>query len=222
MKNLLGRNLLTESKLDWGEMMLVRNRDPLHAQLTEEVPDVFKEGLGELKGMKVNMRVKDDAIPRFYKARRVSYAMKQKVEDELNRLQESGIIEPVQFSEWAAPILLKSSGQIRICGDYKVTINKGVMEDKYILPRVNDLYASLTGGETFYKLDMSQAYLQLKLDEASRDYVTINTHKWLFRYTRLPYGLSVAPSIFQRTMECVLAGIPHVYMYGCINFIFGR
>ena len=215
MQNLLGRNLLTEFKLDWGEIMLVRNRDPVHAQLMEEVPDVFKEGLGELKGMKVNIHVKDDAIPRFHKARPVPYAMKQKVEDELNRLQESGIIEPIQFSEWAAPIVpvLKSNGQIRICGDYKVTINKGVVEDKYPLPRVNDLYASLTGGETFSKLDMSQAYLQLKLDEGSRDYVTINTHKGLFRYTRLPYGLSVAPSIFQRTLECVLAGIPHVCIF---------
>ena len=170
MQNLLGRNLLTEFKLDWGEIMLVRNRDPVHAQLMEEVPDLFKEGLGELRGMKVNIHVKDDAIPRFHKARPVPYAMKQKVEDELNRLQESVIIEPVQFSEWAAPIVpvLKSNGQIRICGDYKVTINKGVVEDKYPLPRVNGLYASLTGVETFNKLDMSQAYLHLKLDEASR------------------------------------------------------
>ena len=140
MQNLLGRHLLTEFRLDWGEIMLVRNRDPVHAQLMEEVPDVFKEGLGELKGMKVNIHVKDDAIPRFHKARPVPYAMKQKVEDELNRPQESGIIEGVQFSEWTAPIVpvLKSNGQIRICGDYKVTINKGVVEDKYPLPRVNE------------------------------------------------------------------------------------
>ena len=215
MQNLLGRHLLTEFKLDWGEIMLVRNRDPVHAQLMTEVPNVFREGLGELKGMKVNIHVKDDATPRFHKARHVPYAMKEKVEYELKRLQETGIIEPVQFSEWAAPIVpaLKSNGQIRTCGDYKLTINQGVVEDKYPLPRVNDLYASLTGGETFSKLDLSHAYLQLKIDEPSRDYVTINTHKGLFRYTRLPYGLSVAPSIFQRTLECVLAGIPHVCIF---------
>ena len=111
--------------------------------------------------MKVNNRVKDEAIPRFHEARPVPQAMQHKVEDELNRLQEIGIIEPVQFSELAAPIVpdLKSNGQIRICGEYKVTINKGMVEDTYPLPRVNDLYASLTGGETFSKLDMSQAYL---------------------------------------------------------------
>ena len=214
MQNPLGRNLLTEFKLDWGEIMLVRNRDPVHAQLMTEVPDVIKEGLGELKGMKVNIHVKDDATPRF-QARPVPYAMKEKVEDELKRLQETGIIEPVQLSELAAPIVpvLKSNGQIRICGEYKVTINQGVVEDKYPLPRVNYLYASLTGGETFSKLDLCHAYLHLKLDEASRDYVTINTHKGLFRYTILPYGMSVAPYIFQRTLECVLASIPYVCIF---------
>ena len=94
-----------------------------------------------------------------------------------------------------------------------MTINQAVVEDKYPIPRVNDLYAGLNGGETFSKLDLSQAYLQLTLDEDSRDYVTINTHKGLFRYTRLPYGLAVAPSIFQRTLECVLAGIPRVCIF---------
>ncbi|KAI0232573.1 hypothetical protein LSAT2_017097, partial [Lamellibrachia satsuma] len=126
-------------------------------------PDVFSEGLGELKGMKVKIQVKDDATPRFHKPRPVPYALKEKVKKELIRLQETGIIEQVQFSEWAAPIVpvCKSNGQIRICGDYKVTINQAVVEDKYPIPRVNDLYAGLNGGETFSKLDLSQAYLQL-------------------------------------------------------------
>ena len=98
----------------------------------------------------------------------------------------------------------------RLQGDYK---QRGGGGHIYPLPRVNDLYASLTGGETFSKLDMSHTYLELKLDEGSRDYVTINTHKGLFRYTRLPYCLSVAPSFFQRTLECLLAGIPHVCIF---------
>ena len=62
-------------------------------------------------------------------------------------------------------------------------------------------------------LDLSHAYLQLPLDEGSRDYVTINTHKGLFRYTRSPYGISVAPSIFQRTLDSLLYGIPRVCIF---------
>ena len=214
-KNLLGRNLLSQLKLDWGEIMHVCKRDPVQSGLLAEVPGVFSEGLGKLKDVQVKIHVKNGAIPRFFKARPIPYALKEKVENELDRLQHEGIIEPVQFSEWAAPIVpvCKANGQIRICGDYKVTINRSVVEDKYPLPRVNDLYASLAGGETFSKLDLRHAYLQLPLDEGSREYVTINTHKGLFRYTRLPYGISVAPSIFQRALECVLADIPRVCIF---------
>ena len=214
-KNLLGRNLLSQLKLDWGEIMHVCKRDPVQSGLLAEVPGVFSEGLGKLKDVQVKIHVKNGAIPRFFKARPIPYALKEKVENELDRLQHEGIIEPVQFSEWAAPIVpvCKANGQIRICGDYKVTINRSVVENKYPLPRVNDLYASLAGGETFSKLDLRHAYLQLPLDEGSREYVTINTHKGLFRYTRLPYGISVAPSIFQRALECVLADIPRVCIF---------
>ena len=214
-KNLLGRNLLSQLKLDWGEIMHVCKRDPVQSGLLAEVPGVFSEGLGKLKDVQVKIHVKNGAIPRFFKARPIPYALKEKVENELDRLQHEGIIELVQFSEWAAPIVpvCKANGQIRICGDYKVTINRSVVEDKYPLPRVNDLYASLAGGETFSKLDLRHAYLQLPLDEGSREYVTINTHKGLFRYTRLPYGISVAPSICQRALECVLADIPRVCIF---------
>lgn len=65
----------------------------------------------------------------------------------------------------------------------------------------------------FTKLDMSQAYQQLRLDEESKQYVIINTHRGLFRYNRLPYGIASAPGIFQRTIEGVLRDIPGVSVY---------
>ena len=65
----------------------------------------------------------------------------------------------------------------------------------------------------FTKLDLSHAYQQIKLDEQSRQYVTINTHKGLFTYNRLPFGISSAPSIFQRVMESLLQGIDGVCVY---------
>ena len=57
---------------------------------------------------------------------------------------------------------------------------------------------------------MSQAYQQILLEEESKKYTTINTHKGLFQYNRLPYGVSSSPGIFQRTMENLLQGIPFV------------
>ena len=75
---------------------------------------------------------------------------------------------------------------------------------------VEDLLATLGGGEKFTKLDMSQAYQQLQLDDESKWYTTINTHKGLFQYNRLPYGISSAPGIFQRNMGNLLQNISYV------------
>ena len=60
---------------------------------------------------------------------------------------------------------------------------------------------------------MSQAYQHLLIDDQSKNYVMINTHRELFRYNRLPYGISSAPGIFQRTMETLLQGIANVVVY---------
>ena len=84
---------------------------------------------------------------------------------------------------------------------------------EYPLPRVDDLFATLAGGKLFTKLDMSHAYQQLLLDEDSKQYVTINTHKGLFKYNRLVFGVASSPAIFQRTMDTLLQGIPHVAVY---------
>lgn len=125
------------------------------------------------------------------------------MEEELNRLESLGIITPVKSSQWAAPVVpvLKNNGTIRLCGDYRVTINQASKVDTYPLPRVEDLFTAMSGGKMFSKLDMSQAYLQLPLDDSSKELVTINTHKGLFRYNRLPFGVSSAPAVFQRCME---------------------
>ena len=85
--------------------------------------------------------------------------------------------------------------------------------DAYPLPRVEELFAALSGGTYFTKLDMSQAYLQLPLDEQPRELVTINTHRGLFQYTRLPFGVSAAPGVFQRCMENLLQGCKGVSVY---------
>ena len=94
-----------------------------------------------------------------------------------------------------------------------MTVNQASRVDCYPIPRIDDLFAGLHGGKTFSKLDMSQAYQQLLLDEDSKHLVVINTHRGLFRYNRLPFGVSSAPGIFQRAMETLLQDIPNVKVY---------
>jgi len=128
---------------------------------------------------------------------------------------KQGILEPVEFAEWAAPIVpvVKSDkSSVGICGDFKLTANKASKLDQYPIPRI-DLFATLDGGKTFTKLDMRQAYQQLPLAEESKAYLVINTHWGLYQYNLLPFGVSSVPGIFQCVMESLLNGIPGVIVY---------
>ena len=84
----------------------------------------------------------------------------------------------LSHSEWATPIVAmpKPDSQIRLCGDFKVTVNQALSVDQYPLPKVDDLLATLGGGKRFTKLDLKQAYLQLGLHPDSQEYCTVNTH----------------------------------------------
>ena len=152
------------------------------------------------------------ATPKFRPPKPVPYALKPLVEQELDRLEKAGVLERVTHSDWAAPIVTvpKRDGQVRICGDYKVTINPALDVDQYPLPRPEDLFATLAGGKYFSTLDLSHAYNQLVLDES---YLTINTHRGLYRYTRLPFGVASAPALFQKTMDTILQGMDGVICY---------
>ena len=211
---LLGRNWLSQIRLNWRKIHCSTSTG-LHELLTT-YSEVFQDGLGSFKGYEATINVDSNATPRFYKARTVPYAMREKVEEELDRLVAEGTLEPVEYSHWAAPIVavVKSDRKsVHICGDFKVTVNPVSKLHRYPIPRIEDIFATLEKGKIFTKLDLSQAYQQLKLDAESQKYLVINTHKGLFRYTRLPYGISSAPGIFQKAMETLLQGIPQVTVY---------
>lgn len=100
----------------------------------------------------------------------------------------------------ARPVPL-SDGSVRICGDYKVTVNKVTQCVKYSIARAEDLLVTFNGGERFSKLYLNHAYHQLVLEEGSRKYLILNTDKSLFERTRLQYGIHSETGIFQREME---------------------
>ena len=216
--NLLGRDWLQKLRLDWRNLCVCHVQPaagPSLEGVLEAHKEVFKDTLGLIKRTAAKLHVDPSVPPHFCQARSVPYALRDKVTQELDRLEQLVIIEPVQFADWAAPIvpIMKQDGTVRICGDYKVTVNKAAKVDSYPLPRVEDLLASIGHGEKFTKLDLAHAYLQIPLEEESKQYVVINTQKGLYKYNRLPFGIASAPAIFQRTMEGLLHGIPNVSTY---------
>ena len=221
--NLFGRDWIKSFPNALDTVKLVTSSKSLESILSRHAV-VFDGSLGKLKGWQANIKLEHNAQPRFIKARSLPYAMRSKVEDELKRLQQEGIIRPVQYCEWGTPIVpvCKPDGSIRICGDYKLTVNRFAALDRYPLPRVEDLYATLAGGQKFTKIDLSHAYSQIELDEPSRALTTITTHIGLFQYTRLPFGINSAPAIFQRTIDNLIKDIPFTCAYLDDILISGR
>uniref|UniRef100_A0A8D8SLX0 Uncharacterized protein K02A2.6 n=1 Tax=Cacopsylla melanoneura TaxID=428564 RepID=A0A8D8SLX0_9HEMI len=193
-------------------------------ELVKKFPSVFSNKLGCYQGKEFKLNLKPDARPKFCKPRPLPYALRDLVASELDSLVRDGVIVPVEFSDWATPIvpISKENGQkLRICGDYKVTINPVLEVDKHPIPRVADLLNSISG-TIFCKLDLSKAYLQLPLCEESQKLTTISTHKGLFMYKKLSFGIASAPGIFQREIEKLLFGIPGVISFFDDIFISGK
>ena len=152
--SLLGRDCLQHIRLDWTWLNLLHySTDHSINEVLAKYPTVFQDDLGDIKGTKATLPVDPSQQPCFYKACPVPYSLQTKVEAELTRLQVKGVIYPVQFSDWAAPIVLvvKQDGNIRICGDYKLTINAVSKTDPYPLPRIKDIFASPSGRKSFHQ-----------------------------------------------------------------------
>lgn len=212
--SLLGRDWLSKLDIDLGSLNNLSTEPSTEAVLARH-KSVFEEELGLIQSTTAKIRVDPQAQPIFCKPHSLPYSQKEKVEKELQHLVETGVIEPIEFSDWAAPIvpIVKQDGNIRICGDFRRTVNRAAVLDPYPLPRIEDIFAKLSGGKLFSKLDLAHAFLQIPLDDDSKKYVVINTHKGLYRYNRLPFGIHSAPAIFQRNIDTVLQGIPNVSAY---------
>lgn len=123
--SLLGRDWLQHLILDWAQLHQLRSPSLQLQDVLDRHAAVFKDELGMIQGAAAKLHIDPQAQPRFYKPRSVPHALRDKVRQELDRLESEGVIERVQFSDWAAPIVpvVKKDGSVRICGDYKVTIN---------------------------------------------------------------------------------------------------
>ncbi|ETW98372.1 MAG: hypothetical protein ETSY2_42930 [Candidatus Entotheonella gemina] len=211
---LLGREWLSKIKLDWSSIKSVF-RSTTVDELCGKYSEVFQSGPGAMTQIKAHLNLRQDARPVFRRPYTIPFAIKDKVAQELDRLEEQGVLRRVDYSEWASPVVPvpKRDGSIRLCGDYKVTLNPHLLVDQYPLPKPADLFTCLTGGQSFTKLDLTAAYQQMELDDESAKLVTINTHQGLYEFRRLPFGVSSAPAVFQRAMDSILQGVPFVICY---------
>ena len=132
--SLLERDLLAVLKLKWSTLAVqYTTRYPPLEEILAKYAAVFRNELGKAKNITATLHLDDRASLKFCNARPVPYALREEIDRELERLQKYWIIQPIQFSDWAAPVVpvTKADGSLRLCGDYKLTINKAAKLDSY-------------------------------------------------------------------------------------------
>ena len=184
-------------------------------KVQNEYPEICEEGLGRCTKMKAELCLKEGANPVFCHRRDVPIAMLPKVETEIERLEKLGVIEKVDYIEWAAPILVvpKANGGCRVCVDFSTGLNRALESHNHPLPLMSDIFAKLEGCTVFTQIDLADAYLQIEMAEESKRFLGVSTHKGIYRYTRLPFGVSAAPGIFQKCMDTMLSGCENAQAY---------
>uniref|UniRef100_H3AHV8 ribonuclease H n=1 Tax=Latimeria chalumnae TaxID=7897 RepID=H3AHV8_LATCH len=120
-----------------------------------------------------------------------------------------GDLSPVKYSDWATPIVLvvKKDGTVWICGNFKTTPNPIFCIGHYSLSWIEDLLSSPARGQYFSRLDLSNYYFQMSVDDSSRKYQTISTQKGLYQYNSLPLRITSAPVLLQWAMNQLLKGV---------------
>lgn len=147
---LLGRDWLAHVTLDWPRIVYHAVESWKLEELLWRYEEVFREELGTAKTPAVNLAVKEGTQPKFFRARPVPFAIRDAVAHVINRLEDPGVLEKVEFSRWATPIVPvpKHDGMFGLCGDFKFTVNAALEIDLHPISKSEDIFASLAVDST--------------------------------------------------------------------------
>uniref|UniRef100_A0A0G4HED5 Reverse transcriptase n=1 Tax=Chromera velia CCMP2878 TaxID=1169474 RepID=A0A0G4HED5_9ALVE len=188
--------------------LLEQQRKELRA-LFMEYTDLFPtaQDPGTFKGVEARVEVEPGTIPMYSRPRMVPHAMRAELCENLQKLLDAGVIAPTS-SPWGFSLVLvrKKNGKLHICIDYR-RLNNALKKDRHPLPRLDHTLAKLQGKRWFSSLDLYQGFYQVPVQPSDRNILVFVTADGQYTYLKMPMGISTAPSIFQRSMDVMLAGM---------------
>ena len=153
-------------------------------------------GIGLLKEYEQELHIEDTVKPVAEHVRRIPFGLREKVNKKLDELLELDIIEEVPEgpSGWVSPLVVvpKGDGDVRVCVDMRHA-NEAIVRERHPIPLVEELLHDLNGSTVFSKIDLKWGFHQILLSEESRHVTTFVTHRGLYRYKRLMFGVTSAP-----------------------------
>lgn len=216
--NLLSRDLCNELNLIKRVNEISNNSNC--NDLVSKYKTVF-QGIGRLPG--VHKLTVDESVPPVVRSsRKIPIKLRPRLREELDRLHELGIIEPVdEPTDWVSSIVLveKPDGKLRLCIDPQ-NLNKAIKRSHFQLPTLDEVTANLSGAKYFSHLDASKGFYMIVLDDYSSKLCTFATPFGRWKFLRLPFGICSASEVFHNamvkifSMEGVECFIDDLLVYG--------
>lgn len=193
-------------------------------KIVDEHGELF-HGYGKFAGA-VSLEVDETIQPSIQPPRRVPIAMREKLKKELKSLEKDGlIVKEVLHTEWVSNIVVvqrgdPESGSIRICLD-PIPLNKALKRPHLQFNTLDEILLELGKARIFSTVDAKKGFWHVELDEPSSKLTTFWTPFGRYRWTRLPFGISSAPEIFQMKLQEVIQGLEGVECLADDLLVFG-
>ena len=210
-----GNQKPTASKMVNVDNGLEKGQTKLVKELADRYDSIFSKNendLGYYEATQFNIDT-GDHTPIKSRPYRVPYSQQDTVNKMIDDMLTHKIISKSN-SPWASPVVIikKKDGSNRFCVDYR-KLNSITVKDNYPIPLIEETLDTLIGAKYFTSLDLASGYWQIALHKLTKQKTAFITHKGLYQFEVLPFGLSNAVSAFQRTMEVILEGVPNVKVY---------
>ena len=174
------------------------------SEMTARFKDLFT-GIGKLKDFQLKLQVDEQVQPVVQPLRRPTFSLKEKIEKKLGELLREDIIEQVEYPmPWVNPVgvVPQPNGDVRLCVGMRCA-TKAIIRERYTIPTIDEVIEDMQQASVFSKLDLKWGYHQIELSDESRSITKFVTHKVLFRYKRLMFGITSAPEKYQQVIQQV-------------------